>query len=369
MKLTLQIKLLPDKEQAISLKNTIKEFNTACNEISEIAWTNKVFNQFKIHKLSYYKIKEKFKLSAQLVVRSISKVADSYKKDRKTKREFKSLGSIAYDSRVLSYKGNVASISTLDGRIKVSFICHNKKYLPYIKGEADLVFKKGKFYLFQTVEVPDEEIKDIEDFIGVDFGQTDIAVTSDGKSFCSDEVKKVRKHYNKVRASVQSKGTKSAKRLLKRLSGREKRFVTITNHSIAKQIVAQAKEQGKGIAVEDLTNIRKNAKPKSKAQKTELNRWSFYQLRQFMQYKSVLGGVKFIPVPPAYTSQMCDCCKHIGDRKGKKFSCKNCGNVCDADFNAAKNIATWGRTVILPERSMLYCDFHSTCVRSKAHIL
>ncbi|UPY99795.1 hypothetical protein [Klebsiella pneumoniae] len=46
---------------------------------------------------------------------------------------------------------NIVSLWAIGGRIKMPFICHNTKYLPYIKGEADLVFKKGKFYLFQTI--------------------------------------------------------------------------------------------------------------------------------------------------------------------------------------------------------------------------
>jgi IS605 OrfB family transposase len=371
VKLTLQIKLLPTKEQEHSLINTIKEANKACNKISEIAWDKKEFKQFNLQKVTYHIIKDSFNLSAQNVIRCIKKVSDAYALDKKVKREFRPLGSIAYDSRILTYKPNdIVSIWTVDGRQKIPFICHNPKYIPYIKGESDLVFKKGKFYLFQTIEVPEEKIKDIEDFIGCDFGQTDIAVTSDGKKYSSENIKKVRKKYTKVRASVQSKGTKGAKRLLKRLSGREKRFVTITNHTISKNIVKQAKEEGKGVAVEDLTNIRKTAKSKSKQQKTELNKWSFFQLRQHLEYKCKLAGVKFVAVPPQYTSQTCSCCMNLGDRNGKKFSCKNCGNKMDADENAAKIIATWGRTVIRPENSMLYCDiFRHSCVRVKAPLL
>lgn len=365
MKLTLKIKILPTDEQAKALLNTIKEANACCNAISEIAWDKRVFNQFKIHHEVYHQFKSKFNLSSQVLVRCISKVCDAYKLDKKNKRKFRTLGSITYDSRILTYKSDsIVSVWTVGGRIKMPFICHNKKYLPYIKGEADLVFNKGKFYLFQTVEIPDEEIKDVEEFIGVDFGQTDIAVLSDGTNYNSGQLKKVRKKYSKTRASVQSKGTKGAKKLLKRLSGRERRFVSINNHTISKQIVAKAKEQNKGIAIEDLSNIRKTAKPKSKQQKTELNRWSFYQLRQFLVYKSLLNGVKLVAIPPAYTSQTCSVCQHIGTkenpfRKGKNFTCQNCGHVADADVNAAHNIAAWGVAVNTPEKSTMFCSLHS----------
>ena len=365
MKLTLKIKLLPTDEQANLLLETMKEANTVCNAISDVAWEKCIFNNFKLHHEVYHSYKATFKLSSQILVRCVAKVADAYKLDKKTKREFRPLGSIGYDSRIMTYKPNdIVSLWAIGGRIKIPFICHNRNYLPYIKGEADLVYKKGKFYLFQTVDVPEEEVKDIEEFIGVDFGQTDVAVLSDGTNYNSEQLKKVRKKYSKVRASVQSKGTKGAKKLLKRLSGRERRFVSINNHTISKQIVTKAKVGNKGIAIEDLSKIRFTAKPKSKVQKTELNRWSFYQLRQFLTYKALLNGVKLVVIPPAYTSQTCSVCNHIGTkensfRKGKKFACTNCGNIADADINATHNIAAWGVAVNTPEKNNMFCSLHS----------
>lgn len=170
MKLTLKIKLLPTDEQANLLLDTMKEANTVCNAISEMAWGKRIFNNFKLHHEVYHSYKATFKLSSQILVRCIAKVADSYKLDNKTKREFRPLGSIGYDSRIMTYKPNdIVSLWAIGGRIKVPFVCHNRNYLPYIKGEADLVYKKGKFYLFQTVDVPEEDIQDVEEFIGVDF--------------------------------------------------------------------------------------------------------------------------------------------------------------------------------------------------------
>ncbi len=107
--------------------------------------------EYKLHREVYHPIKSSFNLSAQMVVRCISKVADSYKLDKKVKREFRILGAITYDARILSYTKDGVSLWSVDGRLKgIKFVCHNPNYLPYIKGEADLVFKKGKFYLFQT---------------------------------------------------------------------------------------------------------------------------------------------------------------------------------------------------------------------------
>ena len=160
---------MPNEAQKELLLATLQEANATCNSISSIAFSSRIFNQFKIHNEVYHKIKQTSELSSQMLVRCISKVADAYKIDKKVQRVFRPLGSIAYDCRILTYKQGKVSIWCIGGRQTVDFICHNEKYLPYVKGEADLVFSKGKFYLFQTVEIPEETIEDVEEFIGCHF--------------------------------------------------------------------------------------------------------------------------------------------------------------------------------------------------------
>jgi len=363
MKLTLKIKLLPTDEQANLLLETIREANVACNAISDIAWQDKIFNQFKIHKRCYYGIKESYSLSSQVVVRCISKVADSYKVDRKVKRTFRELGGITYDSRILTYKLNdIASLWVIGGRINIPYVCHNRNYLPYVKGEADLVFKKGKFYLFQTVEIPDEEIEDVEEFIGCDFGLTTIVATSDGVNHSAEWLNTYREHRQKVRSSIQRKGTRSSRKLLKRLSGKERTTSNLVNHTISKSIVKSAKEQGKGIAIEDLTNIRFTSKRRNKKFMTKLGKWSFYDLRTKITYKCLLNGVGLIIVNPAYSSQTCYACNHIGKRTNKVFKCTNTNcnvDTIDADYNASKVISLLAGSINNPEKSTMFCSLHS----------
>lgn len=360
MKLTLKIKLLPTDEQAKSLLQTIKEANKACNLISDIAWQQKAFQQFKLHNASYHTIKGATELSSQVIVRCISKVADAYKLDKKVKRTFKPLGSISYDSRILTYKpDNIVSIWSVGGRLKMPFVCHNPNYLPYIKGEADLLFRKGKFYLFQTVDIIEDDVKDVETFLGVDFGLVILATLSNGKEFNSKQLETYRVKRQKVRSSVQSKRTRGSKKLLKRLSGRERTTASIINHTIAKQIVQIAKEENKGIALEDLKGIRFSSLKKGKKFRSRVGKWSFNQLRQYISYKAVLNGVPVVLVNPRYTSKTCSNCHHIGNRKGKVFECNNCGNNMDADVNASLNIATLGCSVNNSEKSSMYsCALH-----------
>jgi len=353
----LKIKLLPTDKQSKLLIQTLNEANSACNSISEIAWQEKIFNNFKLHHQCYHGFKASMNLSSQMLVRCIAKVADSYKLDKKAKRSFKPLGSIAYDSRIMTYKpDNVVSLWCIGGRQKIAFVCHNKKYIPYIKGEANLVLKNDKFYLFQTVDVPEDDVKDVEEFIGVDFGLTTIAHTSNNVEFSADGLNKYREYRQKVRSSLQRKGTKGAKRLLKRLSGKERTHSNIVNHTISKKIVQSAKSQNKGIAIEDLKGIRFTSKRRNKKFRTKLGKWNFYDLRKKLEYKALLNGVRLMVVPAPYTSKTCSCCKHIGKRTNKRFECANCGTKIDADFNASINIASLGLSINKPEESNMFCS-------------
>lgn len=370
MKLTLQIKLLPTHEQATVLKNTFSVFNEACNAISNIAWERHVFKQFSLHQEVYYTIKETFNLPSQLVIRAIGKVADSYKLDKKKRRHFREGGAVTYDSRVLSYNtaDNVCSLSVVGKRQKIDYVCHNPQLMQYAKGEADLVYIKDKFYLYQTIDVPDEKKEDADNFIGVDMGITNIVSISDGTNVSSNEVNRVRNKYNKIRTSVQSKGTRSCHKLLKRLRGKERRFVTITNHTISKQLVHKAKKEHKGIAIEDLKNIRwgMNSQKRNKTFRRKSNSWSFCQLRSFLEYKCKVNGIKLVAVDPCYTSQTCNNCLHIGIRNGSSFYCKHCGNVADADINAAKNISLRGYVNTHERWELLSCSIHDNSSTSKA---
>lgn len=115
-------------------------------------------------------------------------------------------------------------------------------------------------------------------------GITDIVSISDGTNISSNEVKNIRDKYNKVRASIQSKGTRNCHKLLKRLRGREGGFATIVNHSISKWLVAKAKKENKGIAIEDLKNIRfgMNSKKRNKTFRRRSNSWSFISFVPFL---------------------------------------------------------------------------------------
>jgi putative transposase len=344
MKLIAQVKLLPSPEQANALRRTLEVANTACNYISTQAWECKTFRQLPIHKLTYYNVKEMFKLTAQVAVRCISKVADAYKLDKKTKRTFKLHGAIAFDNRILTYKQDSLELNiwTVEGRQKMSFVC-GKRQLELLKGqhgESDLCLVKGKYYLMVVCEVETPKPIDVEGILGIDLGLVNIASDSDGGGFSGASIEDNRGKFVHRRSNLQKKQTKSAKRKLKKISGMQHRFQKITNHTISKAIVQIAYDTQRAIALEDLGGIREA--PVRRKQRAKMANWSFYQLRQYISYKAERMGVPVIFVDARNTSRTCpECgCVDKANRKSQSvFLCIQCGFSANADYVAAVNIA------------------------------
>ena len=346
MKLTAKVKLQPTPEQHDSLVRTLEVANDACNQISGIAWAERTFSKFAIQKLVYHDIKGTSGLSAQMVVRCISKVSDAYKPDKKIRRTFSPHGAIAYDGRILKwYIGKQeVSIWSVDGRLKkLPFVCgeRQKELLQNQQGESDLCLINGELYLFATCDVESPTPDDVTEFLGVDLGIKNIAVTSDDVTFSGAELEAKRQWFADRKTTLQKVGTLSAKRRLRKLKGKQSKFQKKTNHEIAKRIVEMAKDTGRGIALEDLEGIRGRITVR-KSQRSRHHNWPFYQLQQYILYKAELAGIPVVLVDPRNTSKTCNKCGHCekSNRKNRDdFACKACGYAVPADLNAAVNIA------------------------------
>lgn len=349
MILTSKVKLQPAHDQYSALVATLTEANNACNYISDIAWGERLFNKFALQKRVYHNVKA-FGLCAQISILCVMKVADAYKLDKDTKRTFKADGSIAYDSRVLSWKLDQREVSiwTVDGRLKVPFVAHDRALtlLSGNRGQSDLCLIDGDFYLFTSCEVDEPEPQDVKEYMGVDMGVKNIATDSDGNNYSGSHVNNLRARNAKLKARLQSKGTKSTKRLLKKRRRKEVRFAKNENHRIAKELVERAKDTGRGIAVEDLTGIRERVTVR-RSQRRQHHSWSFHDLRMKIEYKAKLHGIPFKTVDPRNTSRTCPCCGCIDKRnrpKQESFSCVQCGFSGFADHIAAVNI---GRAAVI----------------------
>jgi len=319
-------------------------FNEACNDIAGTAFAMHKANKVELHKTVYYPIRERYGLSSQLTVRAISKVVEAYKRDKSIRPEFRPDGAIVYDERILTWKGleNV-SLITLEGRqlVPVRIGDYQKARMDRVRGQADLLLVNNIFYLGVVVEVPEESPYDPVDVLGVDLGVKNLAVDSDGEIHSSQQIRDTRKRSDALKGRLQQCGTKSAKRHLKKLSGRMARYARDVNHTISKGLIMKAKDTLSLISLEDLKGIRNRATVR-KSQRHDHASWSFDQLRQFVIYKAAVAGVPLIFVDPAYTSQECPIC-HCISRSNRPtrddFCCTCCAFSGPADNVAATNIA------------------------------
>ena len=116
--------------------------------------------------------------------------------------------------------------------------------------------------MYLTVKEPTPELKGVSDVLGIDFGLAKLAVTSNIEGsifFRGDEASK----YFEQKADELKHNTKQAKgawRVLKRLSGKEHRWIKDLNHKISRTIVDLAKRANSAIALENLKGIRHRIK-------------------------------------------------------------------------------------------------------------
>lgn len=340
------LKLAPTGDQVEALLDTMRACNAATNRVAEVAFERKTANKIRLQGEVYGELREQFGLSAQMAVRAIAKACEAYKRDKTIRPTFRPLGAVQYDQRILSWKGrDRISILTLGGRIVVPVLYEGRwRTQPgvSVRGQADLIYRGGKFYLAVVIDVPDppEPLDEPPEWLGVDLGIVNIATDSDGQAHSGKALRAIRRRNVALRRKLQAKRTKSATRLLRKRRRKESRHARDINHCISKTLVGKAQDTGRGIALEDLDGVRSRING-SRAQRADLHSWSFHQLRAFIAYKATMVGVAVRAVDPGNTSRMCSDCGHIDKRNRPtrdEFRCVSCGHAAPADTNAAINI-------------------------------
>jgi IS605 OrfB family transposase len=254
--------------------------------------------------------------------------------------------SIDYDARIFSYREQDEEISlkTTRGRLRIPLILseYQRRALQGRATSAAIVIRKGEaWYIHIVVEVPSMPSNG-EGVIGIDLGIRNIATTTTDLCIKGKDRQEFKKKRAKVRASLQSKGTRGARKVLRRLSGYESRRIRYENHVLSKQIVSEAKRHNCGvIRMEQLKGIREKTRQWNKHLNRMVAGWSFYQLQQFVIYKASAAGITVELIDPAYTSQTCHQCLKLGSRNGELFKCLTCGDK-HADVNALHLIALGG---------------------------
>ena len=332
-----------------SVEHLTEKYRLACNFVSQYIFNHDFpMSSVTLSNKLYQTIRSDFGLKSQLTqsaIRTVTARYDSIKTQMKRKpykfkdiftnkwyRVYRTLGWLQKPvlfsrpqadlvrNRDYSFveEGNVLSINTLGNRVKIPFDVpeYMKKFFDdgWKFGTAKLVQLKGSWYLHisATREADEFSRDDIRHVVGIDRGVRFITTTYDDSQKTAfirgKEIREKRDSFDRVRAELQAKGTRSAKRALKRISGRENRWMSDVNHRISKALV---NKYGKGtlFVLEDLEGISfEEQNQHGRKQTHDLRNWSFYDLETKLTYKANETGCHVIKVDPHCTSQRCPHC-------------------------------------------------------------
>lgn len=329
------------------------------NEISQIVFHEKLSLSLKIiHDRCYYKLREKYPgHPSQMFIKSEQAVLQNYKtirtlirkglqKELKQPIEKKNL-SMRIDKAIysrfskesislISSTKNKRSIVTLKGYSKI------ESMFTQFKTKDPLIFEKDrKLFLSVPFETPEITVpRSEETVLGIDLGIRRIATTSDGLMIESRKLLKQKRKIRYLKRCLQSRGTKSAKKHLKKVRRHESNVSKNFTHHVANEILRTDKTI---IVLEDLTKIKQStSKNRDGFKRAKHNNQSsqipFYLLKEILSYKAQALGKRVETVNPAFTSQDDYRGLERGERRGCRYYAVD-KVVLDADGNAACNIA------------------------------
>ncbi|OLT12787.1 hypothetical protein BJF79_21495 [Actinomadura sp. CNU-125] len=260
MKLVVQVKLCPDAATEAALRETLHARDRAANHASRRAFDTGITGRTGLQRLVYRELKE-MGLSAQPAIHAARKTAGAYatlaenlkaghcgpqgaRRRRAVEGKpvrFRKDAAQPFDDRSLSWRLDAGTVSiwTVRGRLPgIAFQCSPAQLellTEHRRGESDLVYRGGNWYLYATCDIPEPDIADpANGFLGIDLGIVNIATTSDGTVHAGKHLNQVRHRNRRLRKKLQKKGTKSARRRLRHLAGREARFAANTDHCVSK---------------------------------------------------------------------------------------------------------------------------------------
>jgi len=370
---TLVIQLKPTPQQAQILHRTLQEHTACFNAVARTSFATGCSNGVELHKHTYYPLRAQFPdLPAQLVCAARVKASEAVKsalswqkkqaacypklvaKASKLGREppaFKPVQAphavcapIRYDQRSywVKWESMTCSLATSAGRVAMGFTVP-KHAMQYVGGKvcsADLCFRYGHYFLHVVVSLPAPTVSPSQEVIGVDLGLNRPAVTSTRTFLGERRWKEQERRIFRLRRKLQKKGTPSAKRHLKKLSGQLFRQRKDHDHVLSKRIVEHA-TPGSTIVLENLTNIRERVTHRQGEGQRRLHSWSFAQFQAFLSYKAEARGIQVVKIDPRHTSQTCSRCGHQArnNRRSRSlFLCRRCQYCLNADLNASHNI-------------------------------
>ncbi|MFW9889132.1 MAG: RNA-guided endonuclease InsQ/TnpB family protein [Candidatus Thorarchaeota archaeon] len=375
IKRTISLKLLDPP--VFEFQETMNAFTHACQFISKQVQDGPSLNISGLHSTFYRTLRSKFKLPSQMAQSAIRIVVGMHRSGvqasgKKASPQFNSPQLQLQYNRDWSIIDGKVSLRTLSGRRRISFITgdYQRQYLDddsWKKGGARLVERKGAYFLHISLEREAPPTHVPKTPIGIDIGIRAFAVARAPNAapliIRGGELVDSQEKAHRLRRRLQAKGTRSAKRVLARISGQERRIVSDFCRKSAKKIIMYASQFDKPVLVlENLKNIRHWAKRRYPKQRRGLHIWPFRKLSMTLMMRAEERGIPVVFVDPAYTSQICPRCQSLDKRNRKRsnYFCRACGYQNNSDVIAATNIALRWFSVVYRTESGALSPVHTS---------
>ena len=387
---TMKVRILFQKQEDIEkMKRTMLAYRDGCNLVSQYIFDQYFpLNYYVLNKALYHKLRKEHSLKANMAqscmkttIAEYESLQSNLKKQKEPfSKEPKSLeylwSPIQFQRPQLDLVRNrdyslitkgknagMLSLNTLEGRVYVKPIY--KGWNAYIDktwkiGTAKVIHKQNHWFLHIACskEVPDVELSETKTIVGIDRGIRKLVTCydSDGNTTFVNgtSVSQKREHYKQLRASLQSKNTKSSKRRLRAIGDRENRWMCDVNHCISKTLVNQYGANTLFV-LEELEDVRTATVKVSKSRRYEQVSWAYYDLEKKLTYKAHANGSEVIKVDPHYTSQRCPKCGRIHKPNRNhdlhQYTCDACNYSSNDDRIGAMNLLQLGERYLTGEKN------------------
>lgn len=354
MQRTIRIQLEPSPSQVQQLAETSRQFTAVFNAVCTQGWSEQLSNGVKLHHATYYPLKADYPhLVSDLHIQARVKATEALlsalallKAGHMVNQPRSDICPPRYNRHTfrIDWESRTVRLSLVGGRQTIHFRLpdYSAKYAGHPVDMADLIERDGRWWLHVVVTLPAPEVEPTGQVVGIDLGLSRPAVSSTNRFLGNRGWKAIEGRLFRLKRALQKKGTRSAKRHLRRVRQKQARFRRTSDHVLSKQIVALV-QPGGTVVLENLTGIRGRVKMRRKTEtQRRLHSWSFAQLRGYIEYKAEERGCMVVAVDPRHTSQACSRCGHTArnNRRSRAlFVCRKCGLRLHADLNGARNIA------------------------------
>lgn len=194
---------------------------------------------------------------------------------------------------------------------------------------ARVVKRASNWYLYLTIDAPTKEISRVaSNQVGIDPGFRHLLTLSTGEKI--EHPREFEKYSGRIQQSRRGRNKKLTSKLELKIANKRKD----RNHKLSRKLVSEnsfiafSKDQHAQIA-------RKFGKSVSSS--------GHGQLQRMLEYKSRLGGTRYVEVNPKNSTRTCSTCKSLTGPTGwnglavRQWRCSVCGTDHDRDINAAVN--------------------------------